>query len=300
MNEIDEAGRVSASSPVTIVTVAYNSMAKMPDMLASVPPGTPVVVVDNGSSDLAALATLCDAHGATLIRNAENLGFGRACNQGADHAKTPFILFLNPDARLFPDTLDELLAAAERRPDVSAMNPRIEEADGRPHVKRKSHLMPRSEWMPRGWPAQDQEVSVLSGSAFFVRREAFESVGGFDPAIFLFHEDDDLALRLRRDVGPLYFARAARVVHLAGESSARTPRIAALKAWHMGRSRVYAARKHGQRGAGVKALVQAVVQLLSPDMLLSARKRAKNWAFFRGVLAEMLRPTRPGPERDMP
>lgn len=276
----------SSPDPVTIVTVCYNSMAVLPDMLASVPEGVPVVLVDNASTDGGELAACAERHGARRVRNEVNRGFGVACNQGAALATSEFLLFLNPDATLAPDTLDALIAAAARYPEASAMNPRIAEADGGEYFKRSSHLMPRSEKMPRGWPPEDREISVLSGAALFVRRADFEKVGGFDPAIFLYHEDDDLGRRLRDQCGPLMFIRAALVRHLGGRSSVRSPEVAALKAWHMGRSRVYAARKHGRRFAFGSAALQSVLQLASPLNLLSKRKRAKNWSFLRGVFAE--------------
>jgi len=278
MNAIPAAGRVS------IVTVSYNSLKVLPNMLDSVPPGTKVIVVDNASDDTEALADLCRTHGAQLILNNHNLGFGVACNEGASEAKTEFLLFLNPDAMLMPDTLDRLVEAADRYPRASALNPRIAESDGRPYFKRKSYLMPRCEWMPRGWPEADREVTVLHGAAFFVRRSAFEAVGGFDPEIFLFHEDDDLARRLKAECGPLMFIREPLVQHGGGSSSARTAEIAALKAWHMGHSRVYAARKHRQRLARTRALTQATLQLISPLVVFSRRKRAKQVALLSGVV----------------
>lgn len=276
--------QTQAASRVTIVTVSYNSLHVLPRMLGSVPKGAKVVIVDNASDDTTALAELCGAHGARLVRNPRNLGFGVACNRGAEGADTEFLLFLNPDAALMPDTLDLLVAAADRHPNASAMNPRIAENDGSPFFKRKSYLMPRSAWMPRGWPESDREVSVLSGAAFFVRRRDFEKVGGFDPKIFLFHEDDDLALRLKAECGPLMFIRDAMVRHGGGSSSARTAEVAALKAWHMGHSRVYAARKHGQPWARTRALVQAALQLASPVVVFSDRKRAKQVALLRGIV----------------
>ncbi|MCB2094425.1 MAG: glycosyltransferase family 2 protein [Rhodobacteraceae bacterium] len=276
----------STTQPVTIITVCYNSMAVLPAMLATVPDGVALVLVDNASDDGTELADCASRQGARLIRNDVNRGFGVACNQGAGIATTEFLLFLNPDATLAPDALDELIAAAARYPEASAMNPRIAEAGGRPYFKRSSHLMARSEKAPRGWPREDCEIPVLSGAALFVRRADFEKVGGFDPAIFLYHEDDDLGRRLREVCGPLMFIRAALVQHLGGRSSARNPEIAALKAWHMGRSRVYAARKHGRPFAFGSAALQSVLQLASPFNLLSKRKRAKSWNFFKGVFSE--------------
>ncbi|MEQ3709055.1 glycosyltransferase, partial [Tateyamaria sp.] len=113
------------TSSVTIITVSYNSMAVLPAMLKSVPKGTPVVVVDNASSDTDPLKALTDEYGATLQLNEGNVGFGPACNQGAAKAETEFLLFLNPDAELQDGALDALLEAAKTYPDASGFNPRI-------------------------------------------------------------------------------------------------------------------------------------------------------------------------------
>jgi len=269
----------------TIVSVCYNSMGVLPQMLASVPVGVPVVLVDNASNDRAALLALAQSAGAQLVENDRNLGFGVGCNQGAVRATTEFILFLNPDARLDQGALDGLEQAMDRYPEASAMNPRLTDGAGHPYFKRRSVLLPRSRWLAKGWPVQDCTVPVLSGAALMVRRTGFEMVGGFDPNIFLYHEDDDLSLRLVRDCGPLMFIRAASVHHMEGRSTVRSPQSAALKARHMGWSRVYAARKHGQRFALTRALAGAVGQLLSPATVLSRRKRAKHLAFLRGVLS---------------
>jgi GT2 family glycosyltransferase len=274
---------------VTLVTVAHNSLAVLPGMLGSLPQGCSVIVVDNASRDAAALADLAQAHGAQLIRNEDNRGFGPACNIGAAEARSEFVLFLNPDTRLGDGAIEALVAAADAHPEAVAFNPAITDGKGRPYFKRGSVLLPASARLPAGWPSADREVPVLTGAAFFVRRAAFEAVGGFDPAIFLYHEDDDLALRLKT-VGSLMFVHGARVTHDAGNSTVRSPASAAFKAFHMGRSRVYAARKHQVPGAGRKALVSALVQLVSPLTLLSARKRAKQLAFLRGVLKELKQP----------
>lgn len=278
---------MTAAARTTIITVSYNSAAELPEMLASIPAGTPTIIVDNASADRAALQNLCDRFSVQLLLSPENVGFGRGCNLGAAVATTEFLLFLNPDATLMPDTLALLEDAADRYPTASAMNPRITNADGSAFFKRRSALMPNSETMPRGWPAGDQEVTVLVGAAFFVRRTDFDAVGGFDPAIFLFHEDDDLARCLRRDRGPLMFIHGAVVRHIGGRTTDDSPASAGFKAWHMARSRVYAARKHQQPLVFTKALLFALRNLLAPDMPFSARRRAKNWGYFKGVLSTL-------------
>jgi len=191
---------------LTIVSVTYASAAVLGGMLQSVPAGVRVVVVDSASSD--GTVALARAAGVEVLALPRNLGFGCSCNAGAARATTPWILFQNPDARLAPDCINQLLHATARHPEASAFNPRIRDGHGAPYFKRRAVLLPRSAWMPRGSPAADCEVAVLSGAALLCARAAFATVGGFDERIFLYHEDDDLALRLQR-LGPLRFVRAA-------------------------------------------------------------------------------------------
>jgi N-acetylglucosaminyl-diphospho-decaprenol L-rhamnosyltransferase len=268
-------------SSVTIVSVTFNSASIVSQLVSSIPRGVQVVLVDNGSRDIEQLKAL-ENEAVTVIANHRNLGFGVACNIGARHAKTEYVFFVNPDARLSEQTVSALLDAAQRYPQASAFNPAILESNGRHYFKRSSTLLPRSHYMPRGWPARDSEVSVLSGAAIFVKRSIFEEIGGFDDQIFLYHEDDDLSLRLR-GVGPLMFIRGAVLTHIGGAGSARSPQVAALKAWHMGRSRVYTLRKHGFALPWWRSLGLALWQLLSPLVWFSARKRAKQLALLKGV-----------------
>jgi len=88
------------SKNVTIVTVTYNSMAVLPNMLESIPKSTAIVIIDNASDDIAELKNLVKNLNVTLILNKKNKGFAKACNQGAAVAKTEFIFFLNPDTKL--------------------------------------------------------------------------------------------------------------------------------------------------------------------------------------------------------
>ncbi|MDC0660231.1 glycosyltransferase family 2 protein [Leisingera sp. SS27] len=273
------------NSRISIITVTYNSSVIVEGLLRSIPSGVPVILVDNASRDADVTRTLAADHGARFFANSENLGFGRACNQGAAQAETEFLFFVNPDAELFPDTLEHLLAAADAHPDASAFNTRIVKGNGSLFFKRRSKLIPKSLWLGRDAANQDGEVPVLSGGALLVRTAAFDKVGGFDPKIFLFHEDDDLSLRLKEHCGPLRYAFDAKVRHLLGHSTERTANTAALKAWYMGQSRVYAARKHGQSFGYLRALGEAILQLISPLNLLSARKRLKNWYYFQAILS---------------
>lgn len=251
-------------------------------MIASVPELTPVILVDNGGN-----SRLHDFHenpNIRVIKLDKNEGFGRGCNAGAEAATTPWLLFLNPDARLAKGAIEALLIAAERYPAASAFNPRIANGDSTPYFKRRSWLLTRRQYMPRGWPTQDRPVFILSGAAIFVSRAIFNDAKGSDPNIFLYHEDDDLSLRLAK-IGPLMFIRDALIVHSSGYSSGRSPEIARFKAYHMARSRIYTGKKHRRPFPFLSALCQAVFLFLSPAMLCSPRRRAKALGFIRGIIS---------------
>ena len=268
---------------VTIVTVNYNSLAVLPAMLKSIPAETPVIIVDNASSDTAGLKELADKHDATLQLNEDNIGFGQACNQGAAHAETEFLLFLNPDAELQAGALDALIAAAKAYPKASGFNPRIMDQKGRQSFRRGSKIRPK-ERLRGPIPTKDAEVSVLAGSAIFCRRALFKEIGGFDPAIFMYHEDDDLSLRLREH-GPLMYCHNAKVVHLSGHGSPRLPQVAAFKAYYSARSRAYALGKYGHPRPKLATLVAAVFRAIGPDTLFIKRRRAKNIGYLKGALS---------------
>ncbi|MCW0982264.1 glycosyltransferase family 2 protein [Agrobacterium sp. BT-220-3] len=269
-------------SDVTVISVCYKSDNVISEMMDSIPKSTRIILVDNGKTNR--LPNLPQNREISILSLEENVGFGRGCNAGAAIAKTPWLLFLNPDAKLRDGAVQALLNATQRYQNAVAFNPRIINSDGSVYFKRRSWLLPRKKYLPRGWPNGDAQVPILSGAAIFVSRENFEAVGGFDPNIFLYHEDDDLSLRLEK-LGPLMFIRDAVVMHLSGHSSGRSPEIARFKAFHMARSRIYTGRKHGKPFAVSSALVQALALLLSPAVLFSERRRAKAVGFLSGILA---------------
>lgn len=266
---------------ITIISVAYNSFAVLPRMIDSLPAGTSLIIVDNGPED--GLRDWAAARGIECRVPDENLGFGRACNLGAAGVTTPFLLFLNPDACLQPGALTALIAAAARHPEAAAFGPALGGETGRISYKHRTRLAPHDRFAPKSAPATDTPVPALSGAAMMVRRAAFEAVGGFDPAIFLYYEDDDLSVRLRASQGPLIFVPTAVALHQAGKSSVSSAALSRFKGYHWARSRIYTSRKHGLPSPVLSALRNALWQLLGPKGWRSAERRAEGWGRLQGV-----------------
>ena len=272
------------NNSVTIVTVSYNSSNLLEPMLASVPPETPVIIVDNGSEDSDALLCLNNRSNTHVVFNKRNAGFGVACNIGAKLAKTEFILFLNPDCRLENDTIEKLLLAASKYPELVAANPLFEDKKGKLSFKRKSRLIPTKLWVQKSLPAKDHFVPILLGAAFFVRAEKFHDIGGFDENIFLFFEDDDLSLRLSKSPQALMLIHNAIVKHDGGASSGYSLESEKIKNWNWGYSWVYARNKHSRPLARMLPTLQTLLKLLSPFVLFSRRRRLKYTFRLRGIL----------------
>ncbi|WP_421402707.1 glycosyltransferase family 2 protein [Agrobacterium fabrum] len=268
-------------SDITVISVCYKSDAVIEQMIASVPVETSIILVDNGKTNR--FPPFPAEHNIQVETLEKNEGFGVGCNAGAAAATTPWLLFLNPDATIHPGALEQLLSAAHQYKNAAAFNPRIENSDGSAYFKRRSWLLPRNRYLPKGWPPADCTIPVLSGAAIFVSRELFLKVGGFDPNIFLYHEDDDLSLRLA-EFGPLKFIRNSVITHASGSSSVRSPAVARFKAFHMARSRIYTGKKHRRPFPFFSTLIQALFLIFSPLMLVSERRRAKAIGFLMGCI----------------
>lgn len=272
-------------SDITVVSVSYNSTAVLPAMLDSLPDEVAVIIVDNASKDVDALHRLSAEHGARVITSSENHGFGVACNVGAKAAETKYLMFLNPDTTVQPGAFEALLTAAATYPDASAFNPQILDGGGGLAFRRRTNLRPKREKYRGPLPSADQEIPVLSGAAIFVEAATFHAIGGFDDQIFLYHEDDDLAVRLLK-LGPLMHIHGAVVQHLEGHSTERSPEVARFKAYYMARSRVYGKAKHDLPWPRAGTIWRGIRQLFSPVMLVP-RSRAKNWGFLMGALSTL-------------
>lgn len=236
----------AADGSVTAIVVAFDSGHVLPECLSSLAgEGTRIIVVDNASSDASAeLSAQYDAH---VIRNARNEGYGRANNIGARAATSEYIFIVNPDVVVEAGTVGRLVEAARAYPDAGLLAPRIMEPGGRVFFQPRSLLSTylQNEKGKLAVPEGDACAPFASGACFLMRRDLFVAIGGFDPAIFLFYEDDDLCRRLADQGRSIVFVPAATVRHSRGRSSAARPGRAFTARWHQAWSKAYVSRKYG-------------------------------------------------------
>lgn len=177
-----------------------------------------------------------------FLEHSQNLGFGKACNQGFLLARGDYLLFLNPDC-LVPENLPAyLLDWMREHPDCGAAGVRMIDGGGRylPESRRGfpsprvsffrmtglSACFPRSAFFARYYLGhlptdKNGETEILSGACFLATRSALVQTGGFDEQFFLYAEDIDLSWRIRQLGLANHYLASVTVLHFKGESSDR-------------------------------------------------------------------------------
>jgi GT2 family glycosyltransferase len=269
----------------TVILVTYNSAAVIGAALASLPADMPAIVVDNASAD--GSADIAEAAGATVIRRQANAGFGVANDDGWRAAATDWVLFLNPDARLREGAIDALLAAAETLSDADLLVPAVIKADG---SRFRKHASPISDLALRprgGLPAGLREIAFASGAIVLARRSRLEALGGFDPDIFLYFEDDDLSRRVLDAGGRILLVEGAEADHVGNVSTPPSPALTYMKHWHMAWSERHVRHKHGLPAPGWWRVAESRVKLLWAQLRRDRMEEAKQLGLVDGTLAHM-------------
>ena len=272
---------------VDIVVVNWNSGSLLRDCLESVIQHgaavvNKIVVVDNGSSD-GSLEFLLDLPGITVIEAHVNLGFGRACNLGAKICESDFVLFLNPDARIYDHTLDHVVnyMVDKDNRQVGICGVQLENESG--EIARSSSRFPTAarlfsqsiglnKFFPRlGMPMNEwdhscsRSVDQVIGAFFFVRRSLFDMLVGFDQRFFVYFEEVDFSYRAKILGWDSVFLAEAKAFHVGGGSSRQ---VKARRLFYSLRSRLQYAHKHFN--AAEFALVVISTLLLEPLVRICA------------------------------
>ncbi|MBX3117428.1 MAG: glycosyltransferase [Fimbriimonadaceae bacterium] len=178
-----------------------------------------IVVIDNGSA-----VPITVPKGVTLIRNEENLGFSKACNQGISASKGEILLFLNSDTIVPRTGLEKLLESLNASGSIAAAGPYSNNCG---HFQRIPSTYTSHETIDlfaedfARWSGEDIDTDMLVGFCLAVRRRVIDEVGAFDDRFGLgFFEDNDLCYRIRR-AGYRMVIAAKAFVHHEGSKTMR-------------------------------------------------------------------------------
>ncbi len=267
--------------PVDVVVVNYNAGALLTTCVSSAlqAGAARVIVVDNASNDdsLPALIRSLPAAALSVHRQANNLGFARACNIGAMAANQPYVLFLNPDCIIATDALVQLLEVLTTREQSGMVGGLLLNPDGseqaggrrlfptpRRSFARAFGMFKLQRWFPQTFPdfllhqqslpPHPISVEAISGACMLVRRQQLIELGGWDEAYFLHCEDLDLCMRYWRAHLEVVFVPQAHILHHKGTcSQSHRLRIEWYK--HRGMLRFYRKFFRPQQNYGKMALI---------------------------------------------
>jgi asparagine synthase (glutamine-hydrolysing) len=198
-----------------------------------------IIVVDNASSDGSADMVAAEFSGVRLLRNAENVGFGRANNQAMRLAEGRLLLLLNADTVLTDDSVTQLVERVRNETDIGVAQCRLMLPDGRvqhsayrfPSVRLTAFeslglykLMSRRRagaTLLSGHWAYDEERDVdwVAGAFMLVPKRVFEVTGGFDEGSFMYGEDLEWCYRIREHGWRIRYYPSASITHFDHASS---------------------------------------------------------------------------------
>ena len=226
---------------ISIVIVSWNVKDKLRENIKSIYKSRgnfsfEVIVVDNNSLDDSANMVKHTFPDVCLIRNKENLGFSKACNQGIKRSQGRYILLLNPDMRLEEDTLSNFISWLDKNPqaDVASCKLLSEKGEIVKHVRRfpsfvdqlaiilkLPHLFPAilNKYLKKNFNYNTSaKVDSVRGAFFVIRKDSFKDNYFFDERYFLWFEEVDFCKSAYLKGKEVWYSNEAEAIDLVGKS----------------------------------------------------------------------------------
>ncbi len=264
IDDIDSRLPLSHGIMVSIIIVNYNVKKELFECLESIISSRPkapyeIVVVDNDEEKTIQNELYKKFSKAIYIPNA-NKGFGQGNNVGAKRAKGEYLFFLNPDTKVVPLAIDELVSFLKNNTKAGIVAPLLHDLQGEAYQQGAMELTPKSaiislsfinklfpnnpiskKYFLADWNKKDiREVDIVPGTAFMIRKNIFEEVGGFDENFFLYFEEFDLCRRVKKLGLKIFINPEAKIMHYWGLSTGTRDDIDSI----FKESRFYYFKKH--------------------------------------------------------
>lgn len=260
-----------------------------------------IFVVDNGSHDGSVEMVRAEFPGAQIIESGGNIGYGRANNLALERASGEFFWILNSDTEVWSGSIARMLEFLSHHPECGAVASRLVMPDGgtQNSCARDPNLLDyfweqtylsRTMLVKRFYGIythdgefyhQTREIAQAAGAAILCRTEVLKSIGGFDARYFMYFEDTDLCMRLRRAGWKLFFLHDAPILHRLGGSSEGDWRLRARMVSALNASRyVYFQRHHGALQAEILrwiCVLGAILRMLAWSVQMVRTRDVSKW-----------------------
>jgi len=256
------------SPEISICMVSLNCWRVLGPCMESLSKCTPCVsyeitIVDNASSDDTVPQVKALYPDIRIIENQSNVGFTKATNQGITASTGRYMLWLNTDTILRPDSLYEMWSFLELHPDAGIVGPKVLNKDGsfQPQCRRGAptligalayftklyRLFPKNralgQYLLSYLPVNKEcEVVAVSGCCLLAKREVFASIGPLDEEIFGFGEDVDWCYRARNAGWKVWYLPKCEIIHFKGQGGVHSAPLA--KVWGIHQAMWVFYRKH--------------------------------------------------------
>lgn len=197
-----------------------------------------IIIVDNASKKSLPQKIAKDKF-IRIIKNAINLGYGKALNQGAKIASGEFLLLVNSDTQFFPRSLELLVKKGDSDSRIGIVGPQVLDVKGKilqsisdvPFLPDSlfvfsflRNIFPFSKYVER-YHRDDldrikmHEVNTVGGACMLMRKSLFNKINGFDEQFFMYFEEADLCYRAKKAGYKIIYLPSARIIHMVGRSS---------------------------------------------------------------------------------
>lgn len=229
---------------LSIITINYNGIAYTRKFLDSLKPfmqdDWEVIVVDNASRQDEASLLRQEYPWIKCIQSTENVGFSGGNNIGVDSAQGEYLFFINNDVLISSDCFSPLLQKLQSDKGIGAISPRIKNLDGTynytgcaPLDRYLMRIHYRTKLIPE--EQKSEETPLIHGAAVMMPASALHSIGGWPEIYFLYSEEIDLSLHLKRKGYKLWYEPKAELLHIG---SATVGKKSAMNCYYNSRNRL--------------------------------------------------------------
>jgi N-acetylglucosaminyl-diphospho-decaprenol L-rhamnosyltransferase len=233
---------------IEALVVTHNSAKHIVPCLESLQAnGARPIVVDTGSTDLTSQLVSERSQHVRLIQAGGNVAYGKALNVGFGQTVGDYVLLSNSDVVYLPSSVGQMVEFLEKNSDVGLVGPQQVFPDGTwqwsygdlpgvwPGLKDAIGVTTLRNacryWLwPRKIDRKPKDVPYVVGAVLFVRRKAFEAIGGFDESFFPGSDDCDLCVRMQKSGWRTVFCPQAEVIHIRGGDFSNVPASDHLRA----------------------------------------------------------------------